>query len=151
MGAWHQRLATAARVLLGLVFVVFGVNYFVPFMPAPPMPPAALAFVTGMVGTQYFFPLLKSTEIAMGLVLLSGRFVPLALVVLAPIIINIAAFHTFVVPDPTMPVLLLAPSLFLAWIWRGAFAPLFTLGRPTVPTAAALASLSLAQTQTPAR
>lgn len=152
MAGWNRRLAAGARVLLGLVFVIFGVNYFAPFIPAPPMPESAIPFVMGLMGAHYLMPLLKTVEIVAGLLLLSGRAVPLALVVLAPIILNIVGFHTFLVPDPTMPVLLLTLELFLAWTWREAFAPLFGARLSvTGPTAEALASLSLAQTRTPAR
>jgi putative oxidoreductase len=124
------KLATAARVLLGLIFVVFGVNGFLSFIPAPPLPERAVPFVTGLLSAGYFFPLLKSTEIVAGLLLLSGRFVPVALVALAPIVVNIVAFHIFLAPDPVMPLLTLVPELYLAWAWRSAFASLFTTASP---------------------
>lgn len=83
-----------ARILLGLVFVGAGIAFFA--MPTPPAPEGAMGdFMKGMAATGYFFNLLKVTEIACGLLLLSGRFVPLALVVLAPIILNIFLVHTF--------------------------------------------------------
>src|SRR5687767_5973021 len=92
-------LPTVARVLFGLIFVVFGANAFLQFMPPPPpMPPAAATFVGGLFSAGYFLILLKVTEIVAGLLLLSNRFVPLALVLLAPIVVNIAGFHLLLAP-----------------------------------------------------
>ena len=112
---------TAVRVLLGLTFFVFGLNGFLGFLPQPPMPPAAGAFLGGLAGAHYLFPLLKATEVAVGALLLANRFVPLALTVVAPIIVNIAAFHVFLAPSPGMVAFLLASELYLAWVHRAAF------------------------------
>jgi hypothetical protein len=125
VSGWTGRLATVARVLLGLIFTVFGLNGFLNFIPQPPMPPDAVVVVSGLLGMKYLFPLLKGVEVVSGLLLLSGRLIPLVLVVLAPIILNIVGFHTFVMPDPVMPILLLVPELYLAWVWRDAFRSLF--------------------------
>jgi uncharacterized membrane protein YphA (DoxX/SURF4 family) len=114
-------LPTAARVVLGLVFFVFGLNGFLQFLPQPPMPAAALPFLGGLAGAGYFFPLLKATEVAAGILLLSNRFVPLALTVLAPIIVNIAAFHLVLAPNPIMVAFLLVAEIYLAWSYRDAF------------------------------
>lgn len=85
-----------ARILLGLIFFVFGLNGFLNFIPTPPeMPEPMKTFMAGMMATGYFFPLLKATETVCGALLLANRFVPLALVVLAPIILNILGVHTF--------------------------------------------------------
>lgn len=118
---------TAARVLLGLVFTVFGLNGFFGFLPQPPVPPAAGAFLGALAATGYFFPLLKATEVTAGLLLLGNRFVPLALAVLAPIIVNIVAFHAFLAPGG-LPIaaLVLGLELFLAWSYRDAFASVLT-------------------------
>ena len=96
-------------------------NYFLHFLPAPPMEGPAATFVGGLAATGYFFPLLKVTEIAAGLALLSGRLVPLALTILAPIVVQIAAFHTLLVPAPPMVVLLLGLEVYLAWAYRDSF------------------------------
>ena len=114
-------LPTAARVVLGLVFFVFGLNGFLQFLPQPPMPAAALPFLGGLAGAGYFFPLLKATEVIAGVLLLSNRFVPLALTVLAPIIVNIAAFHLVLAPNPIMVAFLLVAEIYLAWSYRDAF------------------------------
>ena len=77
-------IPAVVRVLLGALFLVFGANKLVPFMPMPELPAAAGPFVGGLASTGYFFPLLGSIEVVMGALLISGRFVPLALTVLAP-------------------------------------------------------------------
>lgn len=111
-----------ARVLLGLVFVVFGLNFFLQFMPMPPMAGPAGAFAGALFATGYMFPLIKVTEIVGGLMLVSGRFVPLGLVLLAPIIVNIAAFHVFLTPGEVgMSAVLVAIEAFLGWSYRDSF------------------------------
>lgn len=112
---------TVVRVLLGLTFFVFGLNGFLGFLPQPPMPAAAGAFLGGLAGAHYFFPLLKAVEVGVGALLLANRFVPLALTVVAPIIVNIVAFHVFLAPSPVMVAFLLASELYLAWVYRAAF------------------------------
>ena len=86
-----------ARILMGLVFVGAGVSFF--FSTPPPMEGPIGDFMKGLMATHYFFYLLKFTEIACGVMLLAGRFVPLALVVLAPIILNIFLVHAFMMPQ----------------------------------------------------
>ncbi len=118
-------LPVIARVLLGLVFFVFGLNFFFHFIPAPPPPPAAGAFAGALAATGYLFYLLKTFEILSGIALLAGRFVPLALTVLAPIIVNIVFFHAFLFPAGlALPVVIVILEVFLAWSYRDAFRPL---------------------------
>src|SRR5580658_10205309 len=69
----------AARLLLGLVFFVLGLNGFLQFLPTPPAPERATAFVGALIATGYMFPLIKSVEVICGALLLSNRLVPLAL------------------------------------------------------------------------
>ena len=88
-----------ARIFLGLIFFVFGLNGFLNFIPQPPLEEPMATFMKGMMVTKYFFPFLKGTETLCGLMLLSGAFVPLALVVLAPIILNIFLVHAFMAPS----------------------------------------------------
>jgi len=123
-----HKITITARILLGLIFTVFGLNGFLQFMPMPPMPDAAGAFLGAMAQTGYLFPLLKSLEVLTGLALLANRFVPLALVILAPIAANILAFHTFLTPPNPVAYLIVLAGGWLAWAHRDAYAPLF---RPT--------------------
>src|SRR6187549_381298 len=116
---------SAARVALGLIFFTFGLNYFLEFLPAPPPPPAqALAFVGGLAAGGYVFPLIKVIEVVAGVALLANRFVPLALTLLAPIIVNIAAFHFLLAPSYGMPIALILLELALVWKHRAAFVPM---------------------------
>lgn len=89
-----------ARILLGLVFLGSGLVGLLNLAPPPAdLPEALKTFMAGMLATTYFLPLLKGTEAICGILLLSGHFVPLALVVLAPIIVNIFLTHLFMAPD----------------------------------------------------
>lgn len=84
-----------------------------------------MAFGGALVQTGYMFPLIKGTEVIAGTLLLANRFVPLALAVLAPVLINIAAFHAFLATQGSAVALaLLALELYLAWAYRRAFAPM---------------------------
>jgi hypothetical protein len=129
-----QRLITIARVLLGLGFTVFALNYFVPFLPAQDPPPAeALPFLGGFVSSG-MLTLVKAIELGAGILLLTNRFVPLALALLAPIIVGIAAFHILLAPAG-MPIVavFVALELVLAWGYRSAFA--LMLRAKTAPSA----------------
>jgi putative oxidoreductase len=93
-------LPTIARVLLGLVFLASGIFGFATKFAFPPdLPPNLLTFVNGIAASGYFLPLLKGTEALCGLLLVSGAFVPLALIVLAPVILNIFLTHLFLAPE----------------------------------------------------
>ena len=117
-----------ARILLGAVFTIFGLNGFLGFMPQPALPDAAGSFMGALAATGYMFPLIKGTEVLAGLLLLGNRLVPLALVLLAPITVNIVAFHLFLAPGAAgmlMPLFIVALELVLAWHYREVFRPLF--------------------------
>lgn len=122
-----SKLLAAARIGLGLVFFVFGWNGFLEFLPLPPLAPEAAAFLESLDAAPYMFPLIKSIEIATGLMFLSGRYVPLALVLLAPILVNIFAFHAFLDAPATvaMPAVLVGMHLALAYAHRRSFQGLF--------------------------
>lgn len=120
-----SRTATVARLVLGALFVVFGLNVFLQLVPQPPPDPRALPFLGGLAATGYMFPLMGAVEVAVGVALLTNRFVPLALVVLAPLTVNIVLFHAFLsLPGMGLALAVLAGHLVLAWAHRAAFAPL---------------------------
>lgn len=126
-GAFARYMPNAARVLLGLTFFVFGLSGFIDFMPPPPdtMPEGALAFGTALMKTGYMFPLIKGTEVLVGVLLLLNRFVPLALVILAPVLVNIAAFNLILARSGAgLVAVLVALQLYLAWVHRAAYRPL---------------------------
>lgn len=124
------------RVVLGLVFTAFGLAGLLHLLPSqPPIPGAGGVYMAGLTGT-YLFTLVKLTEVVAGLMLLSNRFVPLALTLLAPVLVNIFAFHALYAPAGLgMPVVLVAAELFLAWKYRAVFAPM--LGMKVAPAPAA--------------
>jgi uncharacterized membrane protein YphA (DoxX/SURF4 family) len=127
----NKYVPTAARLFLGLVFTVFGLNFFLHFLPTPPSPPRASAFAGALFASGYLFQLLKITEILAGVLLLSNRFVPLALAVLAAIVINIVSFHLFLAPSGLpLPLAVLAAELIAAWSYRAAFAPMLRARNP---------------------
>lgn len=119
-----QYLPAVARTLLGSIFFVFGLNAFLHFLPQPsgPIPEGAAAFGAALLKTRYMFPLIKGTEVVAGTLLLSNRFVPLALAIIAPVIVNIVAFHFFLAPSGLgLAAVLFVLESFLAWTYRGAF------------------------------
>jgi len=125
---------TVARVLTGLIFLVFGLNGFLHFLPNPPsMPEREAAFAGALIATGYMFPLIKATEVVAGALLLANRFVPLALTLLAPIVVNIVAFHAFLGGAPNALVIgILLLEIYLAYAYRDAFKPM--LGAKVKPT-----------------
>lgn len=127
---------TAVRLALGAIFTVFGLNGFLHFLPMPAPSGLAAVFMGGLGATGYFFPLLKGTEVIAGLLLLSNRFVPLALTVLAPIVVNIVAFHAFLAPSGLpLPLVVVALGVYLAYTERAVFAPVLR-ARSTEPVPA---------------
>ena len=129
----RSKAVIVARVLLGLVFFVFGLNGFLHWFPLPTMKGAA-EFMGGLVASGYFFPLLFGTYTITGAALLTGRFVPLALTVLAPVIVNIVAVHLFLAPSGfPLTILVVALELFLAWSYRAAFRSLLRARNAAAP------------------
>lgn len=113
------------RSVLGLIFVVGPLGTAFHAVPEPVLPPGAAAFAAALANSGYMMPLLWTTELAAGALLLLGVAVPLALVLLAPVIVNIFAFHAFLAPaGRIVAVLLGAMELVLAWRYRDAFLPL---------------------------
>jgi uncharacterized membrane protein YphA (DoxX/SURF4 family) len=111
-----------ARVLLGVVFVVFGLNGFLHFIPQPPPPAPAGAFFGALFATGYMLPLVMGTQLLVGVLLLANRFVPLALALIAPVIVNIVAFHLALAPSGLpLALVVFALEVLLAWSYRGAF------------------------------
>ena len=124
----------AVRCLLGFIFFVFGLNGFLQFVPQPPPPPAAGAFFGALAATGYMLPLIMSAQVVAGALLLSNRFVPLALALLAPVVVNIVLFHAVLAPGGIgVALVVLALELAAAWMYRNAYATM--LHARTAPTA----------------
>ena len=124
-----KNLPLIARIILGLIFFVFGLNGFLNFIPQPAvMPEKLMAFTSGLMASGYFFPFLKATEVICGALLLGGVFVPLALIVLAPIILNIFLTHAFLAPDGVILALIIGVlEIYLAFFspYSAKIKPLF--------------------------
>jgi hypothetical protein len=112
---------------MGLLLFVPGLDGFLHFVPQPstPMSEGAAAFGVALMNAGYMFPLIKGTELIAGALLLVNRFVPLALALIAPVVVNIFAFHAFLAPSGVaVPIVLLALEVCLAWAYRGAYRPM---------------------------
>jgi uncharacterized membrane protein YphA (DoxX/SURF4 family) len=114
-----------ARYLLGLIFVVFGANGFLHFIPMPPPSGVAGQFM-GALFVSHVLVVIFLLELIGGILLLVGRYVPLALVLLGPVIVNIVLFHAFMAPSG-LPLATVVVVLWLltAWTIRSAFAGIF--------------------------
>ena len=93
-----SKVKLAARILLGLAYLIFGLNFFLQFLPLPPST-EAMGKITGAIyQTGYMFQFIKLTEIVGGLLLVLGLYVPMALIVLAPVTLNSVLMHAFLDP-----------------------------------------------------
>ena len=118
-------VSTIARYLAGVIFVVFGLNGFLNFIPMPPPAGIAGQFMGAMYASHYLW-VIFSFQLVAGVLLLVNRYVPLAVAMLAPVIVNILSFHFLMAPSG------LPLALFVAVLWvvmfvdvRPAFAALF--------------------------
>ena len=121
-----MKIATIiARSLLGLLFVVMGLNIFLNFIPMPPPPEGpARNFMMALLVSHYFW-VAGALEFVGGALLLTGRFAPLGLTLLGPVIVNIVCFHLFMEPSGLpMAIVVAALALFLLWRHREHFAGL---------------------------
>ncbi len=111
-----------ARVVLGLIFVVFGLNGFFHFIPTPEMSEGAGSLMGALLATGYFMMLVKLVEVVSGLMILTGRFLPLGLILLAPVSVHILLFHVFLDrAGLPMAIVIVVLQLFLAWAYRDSF------------------------------
>jgi putative oxidoreductase len=120
----EMKIATIiARILLGLVFVVFGSNFFLNFIPMPPPPPGLAGDYFKVFAASGYMYVVGALQLLSGLLLLIGRFVPLALTILAAMIFNILVFHILMDPKGLPTAIVVAVfQLFLVWSYRDRFA-----------------------------
>lgn len=120
-------LPAVARVLLGAPLVFFGLNGLLSFVPPPQMslPEGATAFLDALIQTGYMMQLIALTHLVVGVLLVINRFVPLALALLAPFLVNSIAFHSFLEPSGLpMAIVFLVLELYLVWRYRDAYRPM---------------------------
>jgi putative oxidoreductase len=116
-------VTTIVRILLGLVFVVFGANGFFHFLPMPPPPQGVVGeFLHAFLTSGYVYAV-AGCQVVGGALLLVGYFVPLGLTILGPVIVNIVLFHLLLASEG-LPLAIVIGLLFLFLLWRywGAFA-----------------------------
>lgn len=109
-----DKAAVVSRYLLGAIFFIFGLNGFLGFITPPAPSPEGGAFLGALAATGYMFPFIKATEVLVGLALLTNKFTALAMVVIAPISINIFLYHAILDPGIQqlfVPVLIIVASL----------------------------------------
>ena len=92
-----------ARILLGLIFVVFGLNGFLNFLSMGPMPTGLAGQFMGALFLSHYYWVVAALQIIGGVLLLVNRFVPLALVLLGPVIVNIICYHVFLNHSGAVP------------------------------------------------
>jgi uncharacterized membrane protein YphA (DoxX/SURF4 family) len=114
-----------ARSLLGLIFVVFGSNMFLHFIPMPPPPEGpAREFMTALFLSHYLY-VVGALQVVGGLLLFTGRWVPLGLTLVGPVIVNIVCFHALMAPAGLpMAIVVSLLAIFLLWRYREHFAGL---------------------------
>jgi hypothetical protein len=117
-----------SRVLLGLIYLIFGLDYFLHFIPYQPLHTGKTgAFIAGLKGVGYFYPMIKVIQITGGLSLMFNRYAPFSAVVLFPISLNVLLFHTILVPSGwLMGVTLMVPNLLLGYGYRKYYSGMFT-------------------------
>jgi putative oxidoreductase len=91
--------AAIARYLLGLIFLVFGSNTFLNFIPQPPAPPGAAGEFSGLLLSTHYMYAVGAVMVVSAILLLVNRFVGLALVLLGPVLVNILLFHILMMPS----------------------------------------------------
>jgi len=118
--------ATIARILMGVIFVFFGSNIFFHFLPNPPMPPGPMADFSSALFVTHYIHFVGVLQVVSGILFIVDRFVPLALTIIAPVIVNILLFHGLMAPSG------IGPGLVVTLFWlvvfyrdRSAFAGLF--------------------------
>ena len=133
-----------ARVLLGLAFTVFGLNGFLHFVSTPLLPGLAGQFMGALFGSHYYV-IAFGTQLIGGVLLLSNRYVPLALTLLGPVIVNILSFHLFLDREAMAPAIVVTVLWFVVFSQvRGSFAGLFVARKPEAEASSRAEALSAA-------
>lgn len=128
-------LILLARLVLGLIFTLAALNGLLHVFPMPPKPALATQFMGLLDATHYMVPVF-ALQLIGGLLLLSNRFVPLALAILAPILVNILLFHLLMDRNGALPgIVATLCSIALFQRHRRAFAPLFHATARPAPAA----------------
>lgn len=120
-----DKVSMVSKYIIGLIYFVFGLSFF--FVTPPPPDESIAPFMTGLMSTGYFFPFLKVTETVCGALVIAGFFAPLALVILAPITIQIFLFHAVMTPGITnliIPIAMIVLHVLAARNYWSVYQPL---------------------------
>ncbi len=120
-----KTVSTILRVVLGLIFFIFGINFYLKFIPLEiPQEGAIGAFMGGLSAAPYMWTVIKVVEIVGGLLLITGYFVPFALTILFPITLNIFLFHTMMTPlnQAGVAIAMMVFHIFLFYSFRASYA-----------------------------
>lgn len=120
--------AIVVRILMGLLFLFGSIVYFLKLFPTPELKGDMKEFNEGLAASGYIMNVVKAIELVCGISFVSGFFVPLATVVIFPIVVNIFFVHVFLGPE-NLPVaaFLLVSNLFLAYYYRAKYASVFDI------------------------
>lgn len=124
-----DKIQLVARIILGLILLVFGLNVFFQFLPQPEMemPEAAQKLIEGMMAAQYFMPLIGGVQVVVAVMLLTNRFVALGLLLLAPLSVNIILYHAFLDLKSILPGLIVAGlNLYLMFANKTKYDPVLS-------------------------
>lgn len=116
------------RIVLGLIYLVFGFNFFLHFIPLPAMPGPGGDFESALFKAGYFFPFMKVIEIVTGIALLINKYTAFFVLIIFPVTVNIFLFHAFLGPEGlTMALPMLLINLFLGYAYRKYYTGIFTV------------------------
>ena len=104
--------AAISRYILGILFTIFGLNGFLHFLPAGNMPTLATQYVTVLAASHYTIPVF-AVQLACGILFLINRYIPLALTLIGPVIVNILIFHILMLPIGIFPGLIASICWFI--------------------------------------
>src|SRR6267142_1338324 len=115
-------IATIARIILGCVFVFFGLNIFLQFLHMPPLPNGQAGDFAKALFVSHYIYVVGALEVVGGVLCLAGRFIPLVLTFLGPVIVNILLFHILLTPAG-LPITIVVSvlALIVLWHYRAAF------------------------------
>lgn len=115
------------RTLLGLLFLFASITFLLSLFPEPELEGSMKLFNEGLAAAVYMMPLVKTIELLCGISFVTGRFVPLATLVIFPITVNIVLVHFFLAPEGIpVAIFVLLSNLFLAYYYRDRYKSLFT-------------------------
>jgi uncharacterized membrane protein YphA (DoxX/SURF4 family) len=125
----RRYLPAAGRILMGALFLSSGLFGLLAAPQATPgLPEGAIAFTDSLMKTGYMLPLISGTQAVVGALLLVNRFVPLALALLAPVVVNIVVFHLFLEPHGLgLAIVVAALEIYLAGVYRETYRPMLAL------------------------